>query len=172
LRRSHPILAIVCKCRPIRDLNIQGLEFTGQSAVGFHAHCAQDGYFRRITTAAWTGRIGFLLDTGGARNIAEDCYTKGTIPGVAPGESVWGVALEGQEESRAIRCGGEKNGNGLTFNFCTDSYSIGAVASQNNVNIGFYTSSIRCRMAGSVLCSPYAANSHIPADCLDCQVVA
>lgn len=170
LLRSHPMNAVVAKCKPIRDLFIRGLEFTGRSAVGFHAHCAQDGYFSNITTTDWDGRIMLLVDTGGARNVVEDCYCTGTTPGIAIGETTWGVAIEGQEGTRAFRSGGENCGVGLTMNFVTDTVAIGTRARFNTVNTGLYTSSIRSRIVAPVLASPYAANTWITADCIDCEV--
>ena len=172
LLRKHPNGAIVARCNPIHDLRIRGLEFTGHAAIGFHAHCAQRCIFDHITAASWTGRCMLLIDAGGSDNLIINSYCIGTTAGIDPGESVWGVALEGQERSRVIRSGGENCGVGLAINFSTDTESYEAKARLCTVNAGLYTASLRSRLVRSDLSQPLALNSVVTADCVDCEVLA
>lgn len=170
LKRGHPNGAIVALCTPIRNVYIRGLEFTGNCAVGVHLHYAQHCVVQDITSKAWRGRVLVLIDNGGENNTVLDCYCTGTEPGVGPTQNAWGVVMEGQDSSRMINCGGELCGNGSAMNYCIDSVSISARARRCNVNVGNYTSSLRCGFLRPRTELPLILDSVTTDNCTECYI--
>lgn len=171
LKRSHPVNAVVAFCKPIRNLVFRDLQFTGDSAVGIHLHMSHDGLFERITSTDWQGRTMLLLDSGGKNNTVIDCYCTATTPGIGAGQSIWGIALEGQDQSRVINSGGEQCGAGVTLNYCIDTMAVNARALNNTVNLGVYTYSIRTGFIRPQTASPQIIDTVITDGCVDCYML-
>lgn len=171
LKAGHPNGAIVAKVTPIREVYIRDLEFTGNCAVGLHMHYAQNTVWERITSTNWRGRAMALMDNGGQNNLIIDSYCTGTEPGGGPEQNAWGVIMEGQDNSRMVRSGGELCGNGSAMNYCIDSISVSARAKRCNANVGVYTKSLRSGFLRPVTESPLILDTYIGADCTDCYIV-
>jgi hypothetical protein len=171
IKRDHPQGAIVALCDPITNVYIRNLEFTGDATVGLHLHYAQHCVIENITSVDWTGRSMLLLDNGGEYNTILDCYCTGTEAGVDPGQTAWGVVIEGQDSTRVINSGGENCGVGMGMNYSIDCVSVNARVQLNTVNVGVYTASIRSGFLRPQTASPLILDTVITSDCVDCYMV-
>lgn len=177
LKIAHPLNATVSVVKPIKNAVFRGLQFTGNSTVGIHLHVAQYCSVESITSSNWSGGTLVLLDNGGSFNLLRDIYCTGKQPVAQPGtaaalnQNFWGVAMEGQDSTRAINCGGEQCGNGITMNYCIDTIATDARARLNTVNANANWQSVRSGFIRPHTGSPYAADTLISADCVDCYVL-
>ncbi|MQB16491.1 hypothetical protein DXU77_15560 [Pseudomonas lactis] len=171
LKRVAPTGSVVATCRPIQNVFIRDLEFTGNSAIGLHLHYAQHCTIERITSSNWSGRCMLLIDNGGAFNTVVDSYCTGIEPGIGPTQNTWGVVVEGQDSTRIINSGGEFCGEGMGINYSIDTISIDARASRNTVNVGVHTSSIRSGFLRPRASRADILNTVITPECVDCYMV-
>lgn len=171
LKRDAPLGSVVATVRPIQNVYIRDLEFTGNSTIGLHMHYAQHCTVERITSSDWSGRCMLLIDNGGSFNTVIDSYCTGIEPGIGPTQNTWGVVVEGQDSTRIINSGGEFCGEGMGMNYCIDTVSIDARGSRNTVNVGVHTASIRSGFLRPKASRPVIANTVITADCVDCYMV-
>lgn len=170
LKRAHPLNAVVCKITPLRGLVMRGLRFTGDCSIAIHGHFLQGCTFSNIKTDAWTGRCMLLLDYGGSNNLTIECFCEGTVPGAGVGQSAWGVAFEGQDNTRSYHCGGTHCGNGHTMNYCIDTMAVEALAYYNNVNVNVHFASLRSGFINSSTAYPVILDYAISSDCVDCYI--
>lgn len=170
LKRPHPVNAVVCKVTPLRGLVMRGLRFTGDCTVGIHGHFLQGCTFSNIKTVDWTGRVMLLLDYGGSNNLAIDCFCEGTDPGAGVGQNAWGVAFEGQDNTRSYHCGGSYCGNGHTMNYCIDTIAVESLAYYNRVNINVHFSSLRSGFLNSSTSNAEIIDYMVSSDSVDCYI--
>ncbi|WP_060483757.1 hypothetical protein [Pseudomonas sp. NBRC 111123] len=171
LKRDTPKNAVVATCRPIQNVYIRDLEFTGNSTIGLHMHYAQHCTVERITSSNWRGRCMLLIDNGGSYNTIIDSYCTGVEPGIGGEQNTWGVVVEGQDSTRIINSGGELCGEGMGMNYCIDTISIDARGSKNTVNVGVHTASLRSGFLRPKASRPVIVNTVITPECVDCYMI-
>ncbi len=138
LHRPHAMNIIAAHCEPINYVSFRNLEFTTdynpqasfkpKPSGGIHLHMAYRATIIGITSTKWSGGPLVLLDTGGRENIVRDVYATGLALYKAPNWNLWGIALEGQEDSALYNCGAEGFWEGIVIH-----YSYNTIAFESTI---------------------------------------
>ena len=171
LRRAHAANVIAALHQPIMGVRMRGLRFTGNAAGGIHLHSAHGAIISDVDSVDWRGRFMVLLDNGGRGNLIDTVFCQGTEPGAGPTQNAWGVAMEGQEDTRSVRSGGTLCGNGHLMNYCTDTVATDVVAYANNVNDNINYQSLRCYSLRPRTALAAVAETLVSNDCVDCAII-
>jgi len=177
LKTAHPQSATVSIFKPIRNLIIRGLEFSGNCTAAIHLHGAQHCIIENISSSQWTGFALVVLDNAGSCNLLKDVYCTGTAPirisdsPEAANQNGWGVAMEGQDSTVAVNCGGEHCSNGILMNYCIDTIATDARAHLCNVNVNVNFRSLRSGFIRPHCSSSISINTLISDDCVDCFIL-
>ena len=171
LRRAHAANVIAALHQPIMGVRMRGLRFTGNAAGGIHLHSAHGAIISDVDSVDWRGRFMVLLDNGGRGNLIDTVFCQGTEPGAGPTQNAWGVAMDGQEDTRSVRSGGTLCGNGHLMNYCTDTVATDVVAYANNVNDNINYQSLRCYSLRPRTALAAVWETLVSNDCVDCDIV-
>jgi hypothetical protein len=183
LHRPHDANIIVAHCQPINYVSFRDLEFTTdydpqagvnpRPSVGIHLHMAYRATISGITSTKWAGRSLVLLDTGGRENIVRDVYATGAAL-YEPNGSVWGIALEGQENSALWYCGAEGFLEGIIINYSYNTIAFESVVRSGNFGLRVHSDidnhgSIRSGFIGGSV-TGVAIGAEVGPDCQECIV--
>ena len=143
LNRQHAVKTIAAHCQPINYVRFSNLEFTTdydpqaqvnpRPRAGIHLHMAYRATINNIKSSKWAGAAMIVLDTGGRENTLRDVYATGASLFYAPNGNIWGVALEGQEDSTLWNCGAEGFLEGIVINYSYNTVAFYSTVRSVNV---------------------------------------
>jgi hypothetical protein len=197
LNRPHHSGVIAARAEPLRFVQFRNLEFSSdfnvdassnaEPRVGIHLHMAYRALIEGISSLDWGGFSLILLDTGGVQNVVRNVQARGAGP-MRLGLNGWGIALEGQEESRIESSSVTKFWEGIVINYSFKTIAYDSLAFDNhdvgmtvNSDGGMYFDTrpdrprhgsvasgfVRARISGTS-----AIGAHVGPYCQDCLVDA
>lgn len=184
LHRPHAVNVVVAHCEPMNYASFRNLEFTTdynpqlnfnpKPSGGIHLHMAYRATMTGITSTKWAGRTLVLLDTGGRENIVRDVYATGSSLYTSSIENIWGIALEGQEDSILQHCGSEGFLEGIVINYSYNTIAFESTIRSGNVGLRVHSDinnngSIRSGFVGGSVTN-VGVGAIVGPSCQECMV--